>query len=387
MNIDWKKTFVKVIMLFTVCQLSIYSTDLKVYASSEEFPEGMTQEEKEQMLTEMYEDIEADVGYSDISTEDSSSMTDEEFQKLLEESLPSDEELKEIEDYAGEQVVNIASYKTSYDKNKKLYRYTFSKGGSILTSVPNGGYTNYAVALVPEDDAQIMYVTLNGEPVTQLPDEEGAYLFRDVGDYEFWVCGAKGSSLGIICGSFKITDVSVPVRTSFVWSPEGYLLKGYKQDGEYHLSYESKYTELKQDGMYELFYEPKADLKNVLPDYSITLIRDTTPPNVEFIGEVRNGKFEGEIRYELAESDTELSIYYNGQPAISESHVLATAGNYMVLASDKTGNTRTYTFTIVRRGYIPWKAVGIVSGFLLIIAIVIALRARKNMSVKQNFYK
>jgi len=352
--------------------------------ASEEFPEGMTQEEKNQMLSEMYEDIEAD---KDSSTESSSidyeNLSDEELQEKMQESMPSEEEIKEIEKTLGEQVFNIATFKTGYDKNKKLYKYTFSSGGSILISVPIGGYTDYAVALMPEDGAQIMAVTIDGTEVSELPDEDGAYLFRNVGQYSFLVSGAAHNT-DMISGTFRILDATVPITNSFICSPEGYSLKGVKHDGTYSIAYESKYIELKEDGIYELFYEPRTGTEN-LPEYSIILSRDTTPPTLDWIGEIQDGMFVGQVKYELTESDTQVEIYYNGQPAISESHVLASAGNYYITATDKSGNERIYNFTILRTGHIPWKAVVVVIGVLLIISVGISIRARRTMNVKQSF--
>lgn len=370
-------------------------------AEQEEFPEGMTEEEKQQMLDEMYEDINSDSDYDEENAiapgdamegneegneelPDFNSMSDEEIEETLRKSLPTEEEAAKLAESLGEQVQKIANYRTSYDTNKKLYRYVIAGSDGISISVPIGGWTEYSVALVPDDGMVISSVVKDGTDVTYSHDASGGYLFREAGVYSF-IAHGQSSADGVISGNFRILNPTVPVTGSFIWTPEGYILKEAFHDGTKQAIAETKYFEFREDGVFELVYEPKSDLRKILPEYSFKVSRDTTPPVIEFDGEIQNGRFSGTVTYSVPDPHTEVHIYFNGQEAVSPTHELAAAGNYFITATDLSGNVRSYNFTVLRSGKIPWKAVFIALLAALIMALFVVFNSKYSMKVKQNF--
>ena len=92
---------------------------------------------------------------------------------------------------------------------------------------------------------------------------------------------------------------------------------------------------------------------------------------IEWDGEIVNGRFSGEVHYSVNEPDADVSIWFNGQPAVSETKTLAAAGNYFVIATDRYGNSRTWEFIVERRGEIPWNAVYIAAAIAAVIALLL----------------
>lgn len=360
---------------------------LTSYAAQDEFPEGMTEEQKQQMIKEMYEDINSSQDASiTTSSDNSDSMSDEEIEKLIRENLPSDEELDTMMTSIEDKVFKLASYNGSYDSARKLYKYSFSKGGSVLLSVPLGAITNYAVALEAENGAQILEISRDGRSVNSEVNSNGSYFFRETGTYSFLI-GSNNARESYISGSFKIINKDTPIRDSFIWSPEGYFLSEVRHGTGVETVSDGRYYSLFEDGYYDLCYRPKSGTSGRLPEYNVTFIRDTTAPIIDWEGEIINGRFAGPVTYSYKEQDVQIDILYNGQKAISQNHVLAAAGNYYITVSDTVGNKRIYSFTIVRKGQIPWKWVLIIFAGFLVIGLLIIYFSRFDMKVQQRFQK
>ncbi len=365
----------------------ILSITFTSYAAQDDFPEGMTEAEKQQMLKEMYEDINSNQEVSITEpTVDFSTMPDEEIEKVIKERIPDEKELTTIMGSLEDQVFPLATYKGSYDRASKLYKYTFSKGGSVLLSVPLGAVTNYAVAVDARDGAQILEISRDGQSVNIEVNDNGGYFFREAGTYAF-LASSSHAGKGFISGTFRIVSKETPIRDSHIWSPEGYFLSEVKHGNSLEKVVDGRYYSFLEDGYYELIYRPKSDLNGTLPEYNVALIRDTTAPIIDWEGEIVNGRFAGAVTYSYKEKDAIIDILYNGQKAVSENHVLAASGNYYITATDSVGNSRTYSFTIIRKGEIPWKWVLIVFAGLLIIGLLIVYFSRFDMKVQQKFLK
>ncbi len=363
---------------------------------ADEFPEGMTEEEKQQLVNEIYEDINADESYDpndenrlkpeDIENgaveSELESLSDEEIEQLIRKTMPSDTELDDMAENLGNQVLNLAKYHCGYDKARNMYRYYYSSGDGFTISVPIGGWSNYAVAIKTDKNIQLMNILRDGVVLDYAPGDDGVYLFREYGKYEFQIGGMDNGRTAMIQGTFRIVSPTEKVNESFIWTPEGYNLNSVICDGSTVRAMDKRYVSLATDGSYEISYTPVAEIRNILPDYSIYFVRDTTPPVIHFDGEIERGHFAGEVTYSVTESDADVAIYYNGQQAVSENHVLAAAGDYYITATDSSGNRRSYSFIILRRGHIPWPLVGVVFGAFILMSMFVILTSKKYMRIK-----
>ncbi len=391
---DFGLKIMKKILPLTLAVIMIFAPNLKVSAE-DDFDVEMTEEEKQQMIDEIYEDINADSSY-DINDEDRLTVEDiengikeeadhlsaEEVEEMLQKSLPSESEVNDMADSLGEHVLNLAKFHSGYDRAEKMYRYYYSSGKGISMSVPLGGWTNYAVAIKPDENIQLLNILRDGEVLPDSPGEDGAYFFREYGNYEFQIGTVEKGQSAVIPGTFKIVAPTEKRKDSFIWTPEGYSLDSVICNGRNMSFPDTRYTPLYEDGVYEINYKPVANLKDSLPDYSIYFVRDTTPPIIYFDGELEKGSFAGNVAYEVDDPDTEVKIWYNGQPAVSDSHILAAAGNYYITATDSTGNVREYNFIILRKGQIPWPLVIIFLSAFILMSMFVILTSKHYMRIK-----
>ena len=352
-------------------------------AEDDEYPEGMTDAEKQQMLQEMQEDIEADEPVYIPGNMDVSDMTDEEAMQLLQEILPDEVDVQAFINNSESKVMEQAHFTDSYDAAGGLYRYILPEGGSVYLSIPLGGWTDSAVVLKPSDDVGFTAVSKDGESVLDDAGQEGAYFFREPGNYAFIAYEVHAEKRSYMSGSFRIIDLKMPVAESVLWAPEGYSVGSVVIDGvlqEKDIVPDDRFAELGKDGVVDITFNAKA---GGLPDTFRTMfVRDTSAPVVEWDGNLHDGKFTGDIRYSTPESDTQVSIWYNGQPAVSETHVISMPGHYFVIASDPSGNERTYSFLLEHSRAFPWKYVGAVTGVFLLAALAVILTARRGLRVR-----
>ncbi len=373
---------------FVACQAAIVLLWLlpaaHVLAAEEEFPEGMTEGEKTLMLQEMQEDIERDApAYVDPSAE-VEEPTDEEAEQMIRDALPSEEELDKLAERYEDRVLSLASFRTDYDTKNGLYRYLLPSGGAISVSAPLGGWTEHAVALVPEDGVALISVVRDGEAVTETAGEDGTYFFRDPGQYAFMAYDEKGVARDYISGTFRIVDVRIPVTDAVISAPEGYRISQVQLNGSPvgERFIDPGCTELSADGRYEVSFRAADRLSGLPETFTVNFTRDTTPPILIFEGDVRDGLFVSEVHYTVPEPDTEVEIWYNGQAAVSPTQVLAAAGSYYLTATDPTGNVQTYNFIIERQTQVPWIFIGIVAGVFALAAVILIATAGRGMRIR-----
>lgn len=381
----------KLIIFFTFLYMMLFISPIAMAASEEEeYPEGMTESEKQQMLDEMYEDIEQNEEFvpdenSDAPDEtddedlDGDLMTDEEAAEKLLEALPSAEELSDFSKGFSDQVMIVPGVTTGYDKSKHLYHYTFKSGYGLNISVPVGTISTYAVTTYPDKNIQILSVYKDGERVTSAQGNNGEYIFREPGLYEMLVADSRDSKATWSC-SFRIIDEMTPISQTFFPAPEGFVVRSIFVNGQQQPVMDNRFARIYKDGNVEIIFEAK-DSSNSLPLYKVNFRVDTTAPYILFDGDIRNGTFNGEIIYDCDDKDANVSIFFNGQPAISNNHVLATAGNYFITVSDKTGNSRSYNFIILRQGKIPWIGVIVFLAIAAIASIFVVVTAKGNMKI------
>ena len=369
---------------FMAAALLMQAVAVSVSASEDEFPEGMTDAEKSQMLDEMYSDIGEDAEFdpedpdirADFETED-----DEELKEDILDNLPSVEEFEDMASDMSEQVMSLATYVRKYDSAKSLFRYVFEEGCGISMSTPLGSFSDHAVTLTPDEGVAIINASMDGAEVSVIPDEDGTYFFRETGNYAFIAYAEEGERRTYLSGSFHIVDPRVPVTYDFMWAPEGYRITDAMVDNVPLLIDDGRWLELSRDGVYRVTYSSK-DQAAAFPDVEVMFSRDTTAPMIEWEGEVNDGVFVNDVSYSVPEKDAVVEMWYNGQPAISSTGVLASAGNYYVTVTDPVGNSRSYQFTLEKKMQIPWMFVGICGGFFLAVALILVVTAGRGMRVR-----
>ena len=367
--------------VFCAANAAVHASD---DADADRLLDGLSESEKQEFFDELYGDIEGDAVISEpYSIRDSADgESDKSTVDQLKDLLPDEEELERISEESASRVMDFAPFRPGYDTVRQLYRYTLlNDSGRIEMSVPMGGWSEHAVVLLPENGMIITQLHRDGESVSQEPGEDGAYLFRETGRYSFVACGSDRSAEYIV-GSFRIVSVNAPVTDSFLWSPEGYRLIGAKADGRELPVKDGRWLSLSSDGLYSLKYEVRSAGGNEPQEYTLMFLRDTTAPVIEWDGEIVNGRFSGEVHYSVDEPDADVSIWFNGQPAVSETKTLAAAGNYFVIATDRYGNSRTWEFIVERRGEIPWNAVYIAAAIAAVIALLLIVTARAGMRIR-----
>ncbi len=361
---------------------------LPVYASQDTFPEGMTEAEQEQLLDEMYGDIAEDEEFSPeeaVTPEDvpvyerKDILTDEEAAALIQGMLPEDVDLETFVQNYEEKILPLADYYQTYDVTRGMYQYIFPGGKSLSLSLPIGAWSNQAVVLAPEEGVILSGLLKDGERLTEEPGEDGAYFFRETGQYAFIAYEEDSDSRAYISGSFRIADVKQPVTDSFLWAPEGYSVGTVTVDGREISSIavrDDRYLLLEEDGLYDITFFSRLAGRGIPQTYRVMLVRDTTPPIIQWEGDIQNGRFFGDVRFSVPEPDTEVSIWFNGQPAIAESHIIGAAGNYYIVASDPTGNERKYSFVLEQTLRIPKEIIIGGAGVLAVVTLVMIMTGK-----------
>ncbi|MCR5674367.1 MAG: hypothetical protein K6G16_01530 [Lachnospiraceae bacterium] len=374
----------RVVVRWTAAILLWALLPFSVSAAEEEFPEGMTESEKALMLQEMQQDIEADApAYVDPASP-ADELSDEEARDLIKNSLPSQEEMERLAESYTDRVMTLADFKTGYDVSRGLYHYILPGGKGIRMSTPMGGWSDHAVSLVPDDGVTFISVVKDGEVVEETPGEDGAYFFRKPGHYAFVGYEETGDSTDYLSGSFRIVDPTEPVTDVMIWAPEGYRVDEALLNGSPagFGQKDARWLELTDDGRYEVTFTAKNLSTGIPESFSVMFSRDTTPPVLEWEGEIHDGLFVGEVRFGVPEPDTEVAIWYNGQPAVSPTRVLAAAGSYYITATDRAGNVRTYNFVLERQGQIPWAFVWIAAGVLVLAGFLLVITAGRGMRIR-----
>ena len=354
-------------------------------AQEDAFPAGISEGEKAQLLDGIYGESgeDADVQMpteEELNASVYENLTDEEARELIRSRLPSEEELARLAENYSDRVMPLAAFKAGYDAARSLYSYELPGGGKILISAPLGGWTNYAVALIPEGNVKLSSVVRDGEVLTDTADEEGAYFFRETGCYSFIAGnGSEAESLSYISGSFRIVDVRSALTASFLWAPEGYVLSGAAVDGKAVAIRDERYLDLPEDGVYDVRFRAKAAGGGLPEELGVSFSRDTQAPYLDLEGEISGGYFVGKVQLSSPEPDARVQIWFNGQPAVSPTGELAAEGSYYITASDPTGNWRAYNFVIERRGHIPWGLAAAAGAVLLVLAIFVVATAGRGM--------
>ena len=359
----------------------------RVQAASDEerLLEGLSEDEKQQFLDEIYRDMSEDRPDGEptsgtLNDSGSGTLNDQEAEKAIRDMLPDQETLEGFAQEAQTRVAEIPELRRGYERERALYQYTFVKdGGGIAISVPLGGWSNQAVTLMPEGNAHLISIYREGEILDQQPGEDGAYVLRDTGRYEFLLNGESGEKN--LTGTFRIVSPQIPVRESHLWAPEGYRVSRVMRKGEEIPVEEDRWLTLGDDGLYEVTFTARGE--TVLPDtWSVVFVRDTTAPAIEWEGEIRDGRFLGSVYFTVDDPEAVISIWHNGRPAVTGTGAIAAPGSYYVTATDPSGNMRSWQFVVEHQDEFPWKIALGAAGIILLSLIVMMVTGRLGMRIR-----
>ena len=354
-------------------------------AEEEQILEGLSESEREQFLEELYRDMEAEEvprePVSGILSGSGRDFSDEETAESIREMLPDQQILEGLAQEAQTRVIAVANLRSGYDADRELYQYTFADGGEkVFLSVPLGGWSDHAVALMPGEGTRISALYRDGVTLDQSPGEEGTYFLRETGRYAFQIVTEESGESFL--GYFRIVSPQIPVRDSQLWSPEDYRLTGATCGGKELSVEDGRWLALDGDGIYELTYTVIREIPGFPRTWSVVFLRDTTPPVMEWEGELKEGKFLGSVHFSVDDPEAAVEIWHNGRPAVAETGTIATPGSYYVTATDLSGNMQSWHFVVEHRDQFPVKLLGIAGGIILVSLLIMFLTARLGMRIR-----
>lgn len=316
---------------------------------------------------------------------------DSELEKRIEDSMSeesfrneikiSDAEMEAALESASNQVYESKAYKTAYDSGNRLYHYYWSDVDGLYMSIPNGGMTPESVSVVMDEASRLVALSKDGESILDDISDPSQFVLREPGHYNFMVkVNEEGEDYRFI-GAFRILETGKPLKCDYIATPDGYSIERVVYENEEIHVDDKRYLVTDRDGAYQILYRP-VYATGELPMMNVSFVRDTTPPRIDFTGDIKDGYFVSNVSYIVSDPSAELEIFYNGMPAYSSANILAAAGSYFIRVSDDSGNMRTYSLAVARHGYIPWTAVALVLLVFIIICVIIILTAHKSMRVK-----
>jgi len=275
-----------------------------------------------------------------------------------------------------------------YDAADMSYVYTFPNGRSFSMNVPLGGITNYAAVVATDEDTDIIRYTEDGVLAAAADEVEnegwiGSFSANETGSYAFTVESDTRDNVVwetyTSRGSFRIIRKDVPVNLSFIKAPYGFEIDGVYLDGAPVPVKDRQMTVLEKDGAYTVdFYPARVQGAGM---YSVSFIRDTTPPYMTFSEDIHKGVIEGTLYFQPSEAGAGVDIYRNGLKMSAVPAGISAGGSYFMEVSDAVGNTREYSFEVSHKRSTPYLFYGALLLFVLFIFVIAYLRARRDMGV------
>lgn len=316
---------------------------------------------------------------------------DSELEKRIEDSMSeesfrseikiSDAEMEAAIESASNQVYESKAYKTSYDDGNRMYHYYWSDVDGVYMSIPNGGMTPEAVSVVTDEASRLVALSKDGESILDEISDASQFVLREPGHYNFMVKVNEDGADYRFIGAFRILETGRPIKCDYIATPDGYSIESVIYENAEIRVDDKRYLVTDRDGAYQIVYRP-VYATGGLPMMSVSFVRDTMPPMIEFKGDIKNGYFVSNVSYTVSDPSAELEIFYNGMPAYSSANVLAAAGSYFIRVTDDSGNMRVYSLAVARHGYIPWTAVALFLLIFILVGMIIILTSHKSMRIK-----
>ncbi len=264
---------------------------------------------------------------------DSSSMTAEEARQLVRLAEASQDSLK---------FETTTDVQTSFNEENNFYVYTFPNQNQIETSVPNGAMTSGPV---------ILHISKDSTDVTATKDNEtysigDGYYFSEPGTYELeLLCGPgnySGDNLTFYQYRFSFQIMKDGFsRQNFLVAPEGYEIVHVSCDGQPMKIKNPTCMNLRKDGSYQVRFSAEE-----LPDYRLSFQKDTQAPTLTFSQDITKSGLKLPVSFEKRQSDSEVTVYRDGNEVELNSQTLNQGGWYQIAVSDRAGNSRAYHFFV-----------------------------------------
>ena len=251
--------------------------------------------------------------------------------------------------------------------NKTSFTIVIDKSVDFEINVADGGISNNPVTINSNEKASVT-VTKDGQAYSyNLGDE-----ITEEGKYKALITDAYGNTKEV---SFEI--VSSQARTSIDYDlGDDVTITKVTKDGV-EIDYDSNHIAFIEDGEYVVYYTQNGT------EYSFTLRLDTTAPELVITGVSDGGKVDGTVVLSDMSEEGSVQVYKDGSLIDYKlGDEIKEYGSYKVVATDKLGNTRTYSFTLAFQMN-GWAITLIVLGM----ATVVGLGATIVMKRKKRFKK
>lgn len=288
-----------------------------------------------------------------------------------------------------------------YDPDSGSFSYTMPNGGVFRSTVPLGGMCCGRAEVETGDMTYIdrlshdgeLYDGETGKKATVSADDPEKPVMTSFGtelpgNYSFRIDSQVRTGMKIstcrVSASFRLIEEGERLRTDVLTAPWGYRIKELRLDGKEVNITRPGFMELIRDGDYAAVFEPdpgKADAGRLLPEYSISFFRDSTPPCVSFSKDIRQGPVEGPLEFYRSEDDTVLRLFWNGQALESVPDPVTATGDYRLEAVDPCGNTFSYEFRIQNKRGMPGRYYILIALVLTVFFVIVVLRAQYSMRI------
>lgn len=215
--------------------------------------------------------------------------------------------------------------------NKTSFTLVIDKSVDFTMNVGNGGVSNDPV-VIESGESETIVVTRNGEAYDYKAGEE----ITEEGSYSAVITDAYGNRKEV---SFQIvsSDAKQDIDTTL---GEDAKVISVTKDGK-EIPFDGNELTFAEDGTYVITYSSDG------AEYTFTLTRDTTAPEVTLTGVENGGKVDGAVTIDGLTEEGTVDVYRDGKKIdYTLGDELKEYGHYEVVVRDALGNERTYTFDL-----------------------------------------
>ncbi|MCQ2517789.1 MAG: hypothetical protein MJ119_03420 [Lachnospiraceae bacterium] len=257
----------------------------------------------------------------------------------------------------------------TFDSGREIFVGSVDGEEVFTMNVPPDSIVSSGVKFDSKDCLMIM-VYRDGD--VYVPSEEN--MITSPGRYRIELIAAvKGNDKDLIfqgqggmfssAVSFRILPDKV-CDLGCITAPKDFRIESVTLDGK-RIDTVSEYNALlTADGEYSvLFTGTESDVS-----YTTDFEKDTIAPFLIFDKSFDGKRVKAPLSISPSEKDTEMSVFLEGNQLIVNEDVLFQPGRYQVTISDKAGNSRNYSFYIIREyKFFSWPMIPIAAGIIIVI--------------------
>lgn len=238
-------------------------------------------------------------------------------------------------DYSfGESLTEEGSYLITVEDaygNKTSFTLVIDKSVDFTMNVGNGGVSNDPV-VIESGESETIVVTRNGESYDYKTGDE----ITEEGSYSVVITDAYGNRKEV---SFQIVSSDAKQNIDTTLGEDAKVISVTK-DGE-EIPFDGNGLTFTEDGTYVITYVSDG------VEYTFTLTRDTTAPEITLTGVEDGGKVDGAVTIDGLTEEGTVDVYHDGKKVdYTLGDELKEYGHYEVVVRDALGNERTYTFDL-----------------------------------------